>query len=107
MYLMVEEGEHYDFVQGEEHEQQWFVKINFGKFKDSVLSYSDIEVDGKTGQMNFHMDMISKPENTSFTVEDDELQLIGSSILQNILLQSVVERTGRFIDVETGELIGY
>jgi hypothetical protein len=108
MYILVREDEHYEFVPGLEHEHQWHVHIMFGKYKDVVMSFSHIQLNGKTGEMHFDMDFFYKPDNLKdLTLYDDELQLICSSIMQDILMKSIVEKTGRFIDNESGEIIGY
>lgn len=107
MYLLVSEGEHYDFVMGDDHEQQWFIEIKFGDYDGVVLGYSDIEVNGKTGALNYHLEMKSAPSDDVSLKDDDELQLIASSIMQDILQKSIIEKTGRFIDINSGEIIGY
>lgn len=106
MYLLVSEGNHYEFVPGPEHEHQWYVGITFGKFNESVLSYSGIRIDGKTGEFEYTIDLVESPIE-GLSIHDDELQLVASSIIQDIIHKSVVERTGRFVDVKTGEFIEY
>lgn len=108
MYILVQEGTHYEFVQGPDHEHQWFTQITFGKFEGTVVSFSDIQINGKTGEMHYHLDLVEACEQIpDLTIHDDELQLVSSSIMQDILMKSVTDKSGRFIDIESGEIIGY
>ena len=104
MYMLVSEGVHYKFIPGPESNVQWFAEILLEKYRDTVVAFSDINIDGKTGQLDFRLKVMGKDRSLE---SEDEFQLICSSILQDILNNSIVDKSARFVDKESGEMIGY
>jgi len=104
MKKLLTEGNHYDFVPGPEHDQQWFIKINLLEYRDIIISYSDIKINGEDGTKTYNMNVIVNPKEVAI---DEDFIEVTSSILDDIILKSVLEKTGRFVDTTSGKLIRY
>lgn len=102
-YLLVSEGNHYDILPSPEDRPDFiFVLLKLSAYEGTVLKFSSVKILGD--ELEFILDLIESP-NKDLTEKDDELQLVASSIIQDIIRNTTLEGSGQFHNVATGEKI--
>jgi len=102
-YMLVSENTHYVVTPSPEDRPDWvYVIITFGKFDQTALKFSDIKITKE--ELEFCLDLLVSPVE-GLTEKDDELQLIASSIMQDIIRNTTIEGSAVLYDWDTGEKI--
>jgi hypothetical protein len=103
-YLLVSEGNHYEIMPGPENRPDLiYVLLTLEKYEKTILKFSEVKLVG-TDELEFILDLVDSP-NKDLTEKDDELQLIASSVMQDIIRNTTLDKSAEFINPVTGEKI--
>ena len=103
-YVLVMENEHYLLVPGPESRPDMVhVLITFGDYDGTTIRMSDMFIKGD--EITYALEVVDSIKE-GVTDKDDELQLISSSIMQDILRNTTADGSAILYDADTGERIG-
>jgi len=102
-YLLVSEGNHYDILPSPENRPDLiYVMLKLEKYQDTIIKFSGVKILGE--ELEFVLDLVETPDE-DLTESDDELQLVASSVIQDIIRQTELDGSAIFVDTSTGEKI--
>lgn len=103
-YLLVSEGNHYDILPSpEDRPDLVYVLLKLEKYKNTLLKFSEVKLVGED-ELEFVLDLVESPDK-NLTEKHDELQLIASSVMQDIIRTTTLDNSAEFINPTTGEKI--
>lgn len=85
------EGVDYELIPGAvENEQAWWIRFLSGPFVETVVSFGNLQIDGKQEQINFNFTIQESPME-DLTPDNKDLQQWCGSVLHDVLDMAIAK----------------